>query len=101
MELTDKVRDGLRQRRYVELPALLNANFDRRAALCQISTGNLRMVDAARSTGASAKFTGSGGAIVGTYRDEAMFHALQTKLEPMGIHVIRPEIAPSVGGGEP
>ncbi len=101
MGLTDTVRDCIVVRRYAELPALLNANFDRRAALCQISTGNLRMVAAARATGASAKFTGSGGAIVGTYRDESMFQALKTTLEPMGIHVIRPEIAPPVGEAKP
>ena len=50
------------------------------------------MIQAARSVGASAKFTGSGGAIVGTYRDDAMFEALVAKLEPLGIKVFKPEI---------
>ena len=58
------------------------------------------MVEAARSAGASAKFTGSGGAIVGTYEDEAMFAALQERL---GAHedpaCIKPAVAPATGGG--
>jgi glucuronokinase len=42
--------------------------------------------------GASAKFTGSGGAIVGTYEDDAMFEKLRTVLEPMKVAVIKPQI---------
>ena len=39
------------------------------------------MIEVARRTGASAKFAGSGGAIVGAYRDESMFAALKEELE--------------------
>ena len=53
---------------------------------------NLQMVQAARSTGASAKFTGSGGAIIGTYEDEAMFRRLEEVLHRNRINVIKPEI---------
>jgi len=55
------------------------------------------MVEAARSAGASAKFTGSGGAIVGTCPDEGVFAALKARLEPMRILVIRPVIASPTG----
>ena len=54
-----------------EIGPLIDANFDKRRSLYRISDGNLRMVETARSVGATAKFTGSGGAIVGTYEDEA------------------------------
>lgn len=75
------------------IPALLDRHHKRRE-LYPISEGNLRMIEAARSVGASAKFlTGSGGAIVGTYRDDAMFEALVAKLEPMGIKVFSPDIS--------
>jgi glucuronokinase len=50
------------------------------------------MVEAARDCGASAKFTGSGGAIVGTYEDDAMFEKLKSALEPMQVMVIKPQI---------
>jgi glucuronokinase len=95
--LTDRARDLLVGGRGAEIGPLLNANFDRRAAIYRISEGNLRMVAAARSVGASAKFTGSGGAIIGTYEDDAMFTALRRRLEAMNIRVIRPAVAPTTG----
>ena len=93
-DLTDQVRDSLQRREWARLGALLNANFDKRREIYRISEGNLRMVEAARSVGASAKFTGSGGAIVGTYADDAMFQALRVKLEALGVRVIQPQILP-------
>ncbi len=71
---------------------LLNANFDRRRSLYQLSEGNLQMVDCARQTGASAKFCGSGGAIVGTYKDEQMFEQLAAELGRHNISVLKPNI---------
>lgn len=90
--LADQVRDCLLRRDLAAIPGLLDRNFDKRREVCRISTGNLQMVEAARSVGASAKFTGSGGAIVGTYTDEAMFAALAARLEPMGVRVFKPRI---------
>jgi glucuronokinase len=92
-ELTDRVRNLLEAGRGAEIGPLLNSNFDRRAAICRISEGNTRMIEAARSVGASAKFTGSGGAIIGTYEDEAMYAKLAATLEPLDIRVIQPRIA--------
>ena len=51
------------------------------------------MVMVARSAGASAKFAGSGGAIVGTYEDDAQFAALAASLEKIGCRTIKPVIA--------
>ncbi|MCX7590289.1 MAG: GHMP kinase, partial [Kiritimatiellae bacterium] len=95
VELTDKVRAALLAGKGNTIGPLLNANFDMRAKIYRIGPGNLRMVEAARSTGASAKFTGSGGAIIGTYEDENMFKRLKAVLEPMNIQVIRPVIVPA------
>ena len=39
-----------------------------------------------------AKFAGSGGAIVGTYRDETMFEDLKRALAAIGCVVIKPQI---------
>jgi len=90
--LADQAREALEHGAHARLAALMNANFDRRRQIYRISAGNLRMVEAARAAGASAKFSGSGGAIVGTYADEAMFAALRARLEPLGIHVIQPQL---------
>jgi glucuronokinase len=96
-DLTQKTRDLLVAERGNEIGPLLDRNFDLRQSICQLSEGNLAMVEAARSVGASAKFTGSGGAIVGLYEGEEMFTALREKLERQGAQVIKPEIL--AGGG--
>jgi len=71
---------------------LLNKNFDIRNKLITVSEGNKRLVETARSVGASAKFTGSGGAIIGTYSDEKMFEQLVIAMKEIGAEVIKPEI---------
>ena len=50
---------------------------------------HLEMVLLARESGASAKFAGSGGAIVGTCRSDKVL-LLKKNLEAKGIHVIQP-----------
>jgi glucuronokinase len=97
-DLTDQVRDCLIRRQWDRLPALLDANFDRRTSLYDVGAGNLRMVRTAREAGACAKFTGSGGAIVGICPDEAAYGRLTERLGELDVKVIRPAIAPPVGG---
>jgi len=75
------------------LGELIDANFDLRARIFKISAGNREMIDAARSAGASANFAGSGGAIVGLYRDEDMFARLTRAMQAIGVAVIKPKIA--------
>ncbi|MDO9103655.1 MAG: GHMP kinase [Methylovulum sp.] len=80
-----------------EIAGLINRNFDLRKTVLRISPGNLHMVEAARSVGASANFTGSGGAIIGTYTDDAMYECLATTLSTIGVNIIKPEIVPMCG----
>jgi glucuronokinase len=82
----------LLNRDYVQLNQLINANFDLRAKIYRIDRGNLEMVQAARSAGATSNFAGSGGAIVGTYEDDAMFQRLVDVMGPIGVGVIRPKV---------
>lgn len=93
--LTDKVKNCLLNREIEKIGGLLNANFDQRCKIYRISEQNIQMVEKARSTGASAKFTGSGGAIVGTYKDEQMFKQLKKKLHKLNIKVVKPKIVSS------
>ena len=90
--LTDAYRTALKQNDQLAIHDLINENFDLRKSLIPISQGNVEMVETARSVGASAKFTGSGGAIIGTYRDESMFDQLVKLLGKKEIEVIKPEI---------
>ena len=85
-------RDCLLRRDYRRFAQLIDANFDLRSRIYRIDAGNLEMVHTARRAGASANFAGSGGAIVGTYEDEAMFQRLADFLKPLGVAVIRPKI---------
>jgi glucuronokinase len=75
-----------------KIHALIDANFDLRREIYALHPDNITMVEAARSVGASAKFTGSGGAIVGTYRNELMFEQLRETLSPLGIAVFKPRM---------
>lgn len=87
-------RECLLRRDYRRLNELINANFDLRTRIYNVGKGNLEMVQAARSVGATAKFAGSGGAIVGTYEDDAMFERLTKALAPLGVAVIKPRVTP-------
>ena len=92
--LAQRVRDMLVAGEGMKIGPLLNENFDLRRRLYKLSAGNIDMVETARSVGASAKFTGSGGAIVGTYEGESMFADLKAALEPKGYAVLKPQILP-------
>ncbi len=93
-DLTCQVKSAIEQRKFDEIGPLLNRNFDLRCEVCAgaVSAKNRQMVELARSVGASAKFTGSGGAIIGTYRDEEMFRELGRTLKQHDIDVIKPDI---------
>ncbi len=95
--LAQRVRDLIVSGHGQDIGPLLDENFDLRRRVCKLSQGNVDMVEAARAVGASAKFTGSGGAIVGTYEDDAMFEKLKTVLEPMQVMVLKPQILPVAG----
>jgi glucuronokinase len=77
---------------YKRMHDLMNENFDLRRKTIKLTQGNIDMVEIARSTGASAKFTGSGGAIIGTYDNENIFKNLQSLMNQKGIEVIKPRI---------
>jgi glucuronokinase len=88
-------RDALLRRDYDALDRLIDANFDWRARIYQISDGNRQMIEAARRVGASANFAGSGGAIVGRYRGPQMYQDLVAALQPLGVAVFKPVIVPA------
>lgn len=94
-DLTDQVRALLLKGEGRAIGPLLNASFDRRRQIYKLSADNIAMVETARSAGASAKFPGSGGAIVGTYEDEAMFQHLVRALEKIHVKVFKPDFSPT------
>jgi len=91
-DIAQQGRDALLAGKPERLPELVNANFDLRDRIFNVAPANRRMVMTARSAGASAKFAGSGGAIVGTYEDDAQYCRLEKTLAGIGCRTIRPDI---------
>jgi len=91
-QITVEFCEAMKKGDHQKMHTLINENFDLRRKTVHISRGNIYMVELARSTGASAKFTGSGGAIIGTYADEKMYSRLKSLMEANDIQVIKPKI---------
>jgi glucuronokinase len=94
-QITEEFRIALNEGNNKKMNELMNENFDLRKKTIRISKGNIEMVELARSVGASAKFTGSGGAVIGICEDDLMFNKLKNKLNANGIEVIKPNIVKS------
>ena len=90
--LTDRGKAALLSGDWEALGKVLNENYDLRRTIMPIAPENHRMVETARSTGASAKFAGSGGAIVGLYRDGRQYQQLVDALAAIRCTVLRPLI---------
>ena len=80
-----------------EMLKTVKKKYQDRKKIYSISSKNLQLIEEARSVGASAKFTGSGGAIVGTYKDEKMFSTLKKRLRKLKVKTIKPQIATAQG----
>jgi glucuronokinase len=91
-ELTDTARTALMSGDWDTLSRVMNENFDLRRTIMNVAPENLRMVEVARSTGASAKFAGSGGAIIGLYKDGRHYQQLVDALATLRCTVLRPLI---------
>ena len=91
-DITVEGKTALESGNSKKLDELINRNFDIRSSVMNISSKNIDMVETARETGASAKFTGSGGAIIGQYKNEQMFEDLQERFTQKGIIILKPNI---------
>ena len=89
-ELAAQAKECLLANRKEELDALMNRNFDRRASIYKISDMNHELVRRGREVGASAKFAGSGGAVIGVYRDQDMYEELERVYAEIGCQVLKP-----------
>ena len=90
--MAEKGKNAILSCDYDELNKLMNTNFDFRCKIMNISESNLEMVKIARECGASAKFSGSGGAIIGSYKNDEMLRKLVISLKKINTRVIKPFI---------
>lgn len=91
-ELAQKGKDAILVKDYAVLNELIDKNFDLRSKIMNISLSNMELVQTARKCGASAKFSGSGGAIIGMYEDDEMLQKLIVNLRQIKARVIKPII---------
>ncbi len=89
-DLAERARSAILNGDPATLTRLIDQNFDLRRSICRLPREQVQMVEQARACGASAKFAGSGGAVIGTYPDEGVFARLQTALGAIGCRVLKP-----------
>jgi glucuronokinase len=91
-ELAEEGREALLAGDVERLGVLIDENFDTRRQLYRLPAWQVRMIETARSCGASAKFAGSGGAIIGIYKDQAMYQELCAQMAQIGSQAIKPQL---------
>lgn len=92
-DIAQQGKEAILKKDHKKLNELINANFDLRCRVLNVAEANAHMVEVARKAGASAKFAGSGGAIIGCYESPEVFKKLQDNLKAIGCAVIAPAIA--------
>jgi glucuronokinase len=91
-ELAKKGKIAIEKRDYITLHKLMDQNFDLRRKIMNIREADLALVETARACGASAKFAGSGGSIIGLFEDNEMLNHLKVQLKKVKARVINPFI---------
>jgi len=87
-------RRALLARDLAEFKRRLDLNFDLRTRIYPIEPSNREMIERARVLGFSAKFPGSGGAVIGMCEDEARFAELQRAFAELNCTVIKLRFSP-------
>jgi glucuronokinase len=90
--VADEGKKAILEGNHNELAKLINKNFDLRTKIFNISDNNIELIKSARKCGASAKFTGSGGSIIGTYKDDETLRCLIINMQKLNARVIKPFI---------
>jgi len=90
--LAQEARDLIVAGRGADIGPLMDRNFDLRAGIYRISDPNHELVRRARRLGASAKFAGSGGAVIGTCPSPDLYPKLEKTYAEMGASIFIPRI---------
>ncbi|MFP4057842.1 MAG: mevalonate kinase [Candidatus Brocadiia bacterium] len=90
--LAEQGRQALLDADTEALGRLMDANFDLRRDICPLNPRQVQMVEAARALGAPCKFAGSGGSVVGLYRDEKQYDKLRRAYQKLGCKTLKPKL---------
>ncbi|MCP4726737.1 MAG: GHMP kinase [bacterium] len=88
--LAVKGKQTLMDQNMIELSNLMKENFYLRKQIMQINESNLEMIRTAEECGTAAKFAGSGGSVIGIYKDEKSYDKLVTEMKKINAEVIKP-----------
>ena len=91
--LVDEALAALHQGHGDRVGAIMDRDFDLRQSVYGLPPDQIRMIAIAREHGAHAKFTGSGGAAIGTYADAAHLRLLKGAYEDEGFTVVPVRVA--------
>jgi glucuronokinase len=92
--IASRARDAVAARDATGLGAAMDETFEVRRSIAELDSRHVRMVELARSLGASANYAGSGGAIVGTCSGAAHEAELERAFEAEGCGLERCRPAP-------
>ena len=86
--LAHRALSPLTVRDSVGLGVLMERNFDLRRELYELDPRHMELIETARRLGAPANYTGSGGAIIGLFRDEDHLAELRPAFEALGCELL-------------
>ena len=92
-DLTDRTLAAMQNNDHALVSQYMDRNFDIRHSISNLNSHHLQMIQTARACGVSAKYAGSGGAIIGVCSDESTFDKLTQQLGKIGCEVCRPVVA--------
>ncbi len=97
-DLASLGREALLEGRLGDFSSMVDHNFDLRCRIMSVDGGDLELVRTARAMGASAKLTGSGGAIIGVIDGDEEKERVQVALDDLGAQLIEPTVGQGSGG---
>jgi glucuronokinase len=87
--LVDEARECLMKGQKDKLGPIMSRDFELRKSVYSLSEENIRMIEIAKKMDAHAKFTGSGGAAVGTYESEEHFDRIDKEYHRHGYDTVK------------
>ena len=90
--LTDQTLVAMQNNDHALVSQYMDRNFDIRHSISNLNPNHLQMIQTARACGVSAKYAGSGGAIVGVCAEDDVFDKLTQRLGEIGCQVCRPVV---------
>jgi glucuronokinase len=86
--LAQRALTPLTVRDSVGLGVLMERNFELRRALYDLDPRHVELIETARGLGAPANYTGSGGAIIGIFRDDDHLAGLREAMTALGCELL-------------